>query len=51
MLAILCPGQGAQTPGYLHRLPDHPAVRLSLAQASEALGRDVLALDSAAALA
>jgi malonate decarboxylase epsilon subunit len=50
MLAILCPGQGAQTPGYLHRLPDHPAVRLSLEQASEALGRDVLALDSASAL-
>ncbi|MBV8047774.1 MAG: malonate decarboxylase subunit epsilon [Paludibacterium sp.] len=45
------PGQGAQVPGMLHRLPDHPAVAHTLSQASEALGEDILALDSAAALA
>ena len=50
MKAILCPGQGAQTPGYLQQLPDHPAVRRTLAEASQALGRDIRLLDSAAAL-
>ena len=50
MKAILCPGQGAQTPGYLQQLPDHQAVRLTLAEASQTLGRDIFLLDSAAAL-
>ncbi|MDW3687429.1 malonate decarboxylase subunit epsilon [Cupriavidus sp. CV2] len=45
------PGQGAQRPGMLHALPDHPAVRATISETSEALGRDVLALDSAAELA
>ncbi|MES2011364.1 MAG: malonate decarboxylase subunit epsilon [Pseudomonadota bacterium] len=45
------PGQGAQRPGMLHALPDHPAVRATVSETSEVLGRDVLALDSAAELA
>lgn len=45
------PGQGAQRQGMLHALPDHPAVRATISETSEALGRDVLALDSAAELA
>ncbi len=50
MLAFQFPGQGAQSPGFLHRLPDHPAVRATLDEASRVLGVDVLALDTAAAL-
>ncbi|BAN45919.1 malonate decarboxylase subunit epsilon [Metapseudomonas resinovorans] len=42
------PGQGAQQVGMLHRLPADCAPLL--AEASEVLGEDVLALDSAAAL-
>ncbi|MGK5011462.1 malonate decarboxylase subunit epsilon [Janthinobacterium sp. MDB2-8] len=45
------PGQGAQTPGMLHALPDDAAVREALAEAAAVLGRDPLALDTAAALA
>lgn len=45
------PGQGAQKQGMLHALPDHPETARTLADASEALGRDVLALDTDAALA
>ncbi|MGO4332857.1 malonate decarboxylase subunit epsilon [Cupriavidus sp. 2TAF22] len=45
------PGQGAQRAGMLHALPDHPAVHATVAETSAALGEDVLALDSAAALA
>jgi malonate decarboxylase epsilon subunit len=41
------PGQGAQKPGMLHALPDHPETARTLAEASAALGREVLALDSA----
>lgn len=44
------PGQGAQKPGMLHALPDHPETARTLADASAALGRDVLALDGADAL-
>lgn len=44
------PGQGAQKPGMLHRLPDEPEVAAVLAEAGEVLGEDVLALDSAEAL-
>ena len=48
--AFLFPGQGAQRPGMLHDLPAHPAVRDTLQETSEALGFDVLALDSEPAL-
>jgi len=44
------PGQGAQQPGMLRQLPDEPGVRDCLRAASEALGQDVLTLDSAQAL-
>jgi malonate decarboxylase epsilon subunit len=44
------PGQGAQKPGMLHALPDHPETARTLRDASTALGRDVLALDGAQAL-
>jgi malonate decarboxylase epsilon subunit len=44
------PGQGAQKPGMLHALPAHPETDRTLADAATALGRDVLALDSADAL-
>jgi malonate decarboxylase epsilon subunit len=44
------PGQGAQKPGMLHTLPDHPEAARTLAEASAALGREVLALDSDIAL-
>jgi malonate decarboxylase epsilon subunit len=44
------PGQGAQKPGMLHALPDHPEAARTLAEASTALGRDVTALDSEHAL-
>lgn len=44
------PGQGAQKPGMLHALPDHPETLRTLGEASVALGRDVLLLDAAAAL-
>ncbi|WP_025600879.1 malonate decarboxylase subunit epsilon [Burkholderia sp. WSM2230] len=50
MLALIFPGQGAQTDGFLHRLPSHPAVRASLDEASDVLGADVLTLDTADAL-
>ena len=44
------PGQGAQKPGMLHALPDHPETARTLVEASEALGRDVLASDNDTAL-
>jgi malonate decarboxylase epsilon subunit len=50
MIALLFPGQGSQTPGMLHRLPDHPAIRQTLEEVSTELGYDVLTLDSADAL-
>ena len=46
-IALVFPGQGSQTPGMLHQLPDHPAVRQTIDEASTALGYDVLALDNA----
>ena len=45
------PGQGAQRPGMLHALPDHPAVARTLAEASEVLGASILLHDDAAHLA
>jgi malonate decarboxylase epsilon subunit len=50
MLALLFPGQGAQSDGFLHRLPRHRAVSDTLAQASDTLGLDVLTLDAGPAL-
>ncbi|MBV8676122.1 MAG: malonate decarboxylase subunit epsilon [Planctomycetaceae bacterium] len=50
-IAFLFPGQGAQTPGFLHRLPDHKPVTAALEEASHVLGQDVFELDSEAALA
>jgi malonate decarboxylase epsilon subunit len=50
MLALLFPGQGAQTDGFLHRLPAHQAVRDTLDEASQVLGIDVLTLDTPDAL-
>lgn len=44
------PGQGAQSTGMLHRLPDHDTIRRTLAEAAQVLARDVMALDSAEAL-
>ncbi|SDD79125.1 malonate decarboxylase subunit epsilon [Paraburkholderia lycopersici] len=49
-LALLFPGQGAQSPGFLHKLPQHEAVGETLDEASRALGFDVLTLDSDVAL-
>ena len=49
-IAFLFPGQGSQIPGMLHVLPDHPAVRKTLDEVSEVLGRHVQDLDSASAL-
>lgn len=50
MLACLFPGQGAQSPGFLHRLPEHRIVRETVDQASAALSIDVLSLDTSDAL-
>lgn len=44
------PGQGAQKPGMLHALPEHTETVRTLEEASSALGRDVRALDTEAAL-
>ena len=44
------PGQGAQKPGMLHRLPQAPEVLECLAEAGETLAEDALGLDSEAAL-
>jgi malonate decarboxylase epsilon subunit len=48
--ALLFPGQGSQTPGMLHQLPDHPAVHQTLEEVSTELGYDVRTLDSPDAL-
>lgn len=49
-LALLFPGQGTHTPGFLGRLAPHPAVRATLAEAVAVLGPGALQLDSAASL-
>ena len=49
-VAFLFPGQGAQSEGLLHQLPQHAEVTRTLAEASAALGLDVGALDNAEAL-
>lgn len=50
MLALLYPGQGAQTPGFLHRLPPHAIVASTIEEASDILSIDVNAFDSSDAL-
>jgi [acyl-carrier-protein] S-malonyltransferase len=42
--AFVFPGQGSQTVGMLDAWGDHPAVRQTLAEASEALGEDLAGL-------
>src|SRR5260221_11344700 len=49
-VAFLFPGQGSQVPGMLHALPDHPSITRALDEVSEALGGNVVELDSPAAL-
>jgi malonate decarboxylase epsilon subunit len=49
-VALVFPGQGAQTPGFLRRLPQHPSVRATLDEAGQILGEDVTRLDRAEAL-
>ena len=48
---LVFPGQGAQQPGMLHRLPQDAVIDACLREASEILGEDVLLLDSAQVLA
>ena len=49
-LTLLFPGQGAQRPGFRRRLPQHPAVHGTLAEARRILEQDLGQLDDAAAL-
>jgi malonate decarboxylase epsilon subunit len=49
-LALLFPGQGTHTPGFLGRLPAHPAVQATLTEAARVLGTEAEQLDSAQAL-
>jgi malonate decarboxylase epsilon subunit len=49
-VAFLYPGQGAQVPGMLHQLPDRVEATLTLQEASQVLGYDVLTLDTERAL-
>ena len=44
------PGQGAQRPGMLHSLPDHPAVAQTLACVADTLGLELASLDTDNAL-
>ena len=48
--ACLFPGQGAQTAGFLHRLPNHPVVSATLDEAGAVLGLEVMDLDTSTAL-
>jgi malonate decarboxylase epsilon subunit len=48
--AFLFPGQGAQSPNFLHALPAHEAVRATLLEAKQVLGVNPSDLDSEAAL-
>ena len=49
-VALLFPGQGTHTPGFLGRLPAHPAVKATLGEAAAVLGAEAGRLDSAEAL-
>lgn len=50
MLAYQFPGQGAQSAGFLHRLPQIPVVHETLDEASQVLATQVLTLDTPDAL-
>ena len=45
-IACLFPGQGSQTPGMLHTLPEHPAITRTLDEVSQILHQDVREFDS-----
>jgi malonate decarboxylase epsilon subunit len=49
-VAFLFPGQGSQSPNFLHVLPDHAAVRGVFDEATRVLGSDPRHLDSETAL-
>jgi malonate decarboxylase epsilon subunit len=49
-VAFLFPGQGAQSAGLLHDLPQHVEVSRTIEEASRILGLDVATLDNAEAL-
>lgn len=49
-VAFVFPGQGPQSEGFLHRLPQHPEVTSTLEEASLVLGSNVGDLDSSRAL-
>ena len=49
-IAFLFPGQGAQSEGLLHHLPQHGAVTRTIEEARDVLGLDIRALDNAEAL-
>lgn len=41
VLAIVCPGQGSQTPGFLNSWLEEPALASRLAELSDAAGKDL----------
>jgi malonate decarboxylase epsilon subunit len=49
-IAFLFPGQGAQSAGLLHHLPQHAEITRTIAEASQVLGLDMGELDNAEAL-
>jgi malonate decarboxylase epsilon subunit len=49
-VAFLFPGQGSQSAGLLHHLPEHPEVTRTIHEARAVLGLDIGALDNAEAL-
>jgi malonate decarboxylase epsilon subunit len=49
-IAFLFPGQGAQSEGLLHHLPQHAEVTRTIEEASDILGVDVASLDNSEAL-
>jgi malonate decarboxylase epsilon subunit len=49
--SFLFPGQGAQTEGMIHHLPQHPQVARTIEEANDVLALDVYGLDTAKALA
>ncbi len=49
-IAFLFPGQGAQSAGLLHHLPQHAEVTRTIEEASDVLGVEIGALDSSEAL-
>jgi malonate decarboxylase epsilon subunit len=49
-VALLFPGQGAQSEGLLHHLPQHTEVTRTIKEASDVLGVDIAALDNSEAL-